>query len=49
MKKNRARMITCERCKNSYFEGKLCDYCVWKGWEGPGKKLKEIIRTENKR
>ena len=24
----------------------VCDYCTWKGWSGPGARLKEIIKKD---
>jgi len=26
----------------------VCDYCVWKGDEGPGKQLREMLKEEDK-
>ncbi len=36
---------TCLRCGNSLFtKAGWCEYCVWKGDEGPGAVLKEAIK-----
>lgn len=45
MKKQREKQYKCPTCKNQRTES-YCEYCAWKGWEGPGKQLKDIIKAE---
>lgn len=42
-------MKKCPRCRNTVF-GKdgLCSYCIWKGDEGPGKKLRLLLKSLTK-
>jgi hypothetical protein len=43
-------MSKCTRCNNQLDKDGSCPYCIWKGDEGPGKQLKEIIKnTRNKK
>lgn len=42
MSKRKERMYTCPVCKNNRTES-YCGYCVWKGNEGPGKRLRDMV------
>lgn len=42
-RKHKQKKFKCDRCKNNRTED-YCFYCNWKGWEGPGKQLREVIK-----
>jgi len=46
-KKKEEPTFRCPRC-NNYRTENFCEYCNWQGWEGPGKKLIELIAQHNK-
>lgn len=45
--------MKCPRCKNPMIEGisgdLVCQYCIWKGDEGPGALLRKIIKEEREK
>ena len=46
MKKQREQVYDCPKCGNQRTKSN-CSYCSWKGWEGPGKQLRDAIRSAN--
>lgn len=37
----------CKKCNNQLSKDGSCPYCTWKGDEGPGALLRDIIKKEN--
>lgn len=46
MKKQKPKQFICPKCGNQRTESN-CDYCNWKGDEGPGAQLKSLVKQYN--